>query len=71
MLFRPVTKKLVTKLGYVPEVSSLLMLNQLVTIMNGVGGYPSALSKEEIIFVFENEINIQIYSGLLVLNSLS
>lgn len=29
MLFRPVTKKLVTKLGYVPEVSSLLMLNQL------------------------------------------
>lgn len=34
--------------------------------MNGVGGYPSALSKEEIIFVFENEINIQIYSGLIL-----
>lgn len=29
MLFRPITKRLVTKLGYVPEVSSLLMLNQL------------------------------------------
>lgn len=39
--------------------------------MDGVGECPSALCKEEIIFVFENEINIQIYSGLLVLNSLS
>lgn len=38
--------------------------------MNGVGGSPSALSKEETIFVFENEINIQIYSRVLVLNSL-
>lgn len=35
------------------------------------GGYSSALSEEETIFVFENEINIQIYSGVLALNSLS
>lgn len=45
------------------------MLNRL-TVM-GLGGYPSALSKEETIFVFENEINIQIYSGFLILTSLS